>query len=76
MSSAADPSAGGDAPLLDVSGLSLSEILGDRGALVGALDRLARKTQADKALYAGFANFAPDEPEPADTSARDHRPQH
>jgi hypothetical protein len=76
MSSAADPSAGGDVPLLDVSTLSLLEILGDRSALVAALDRLAGETQTDDALYAGFANFAPDEPGPADSSARDDRPQH
>jgi hypothetical protein len=75
MSSAADPSAGGDSPLLDVSRLSLSEILVEQSALGGALDRLASRTRADEAFYAAFANFAPDEPGPADTTTQDDRPQ-
>ena len=67
MNVAADRQTGGvasDAPLVDVSEMSVQEILGENSALAGALKRLEVETRSHEDLYAGFTNFAPDD-EPA-----------
>jgi hypothetical protein len=72
MSYAADRQTGGVDPsavLMDVSGMSVREILGE-SALAGALDRLAREASSDEGSFSAFGNFAPDdEPGPAATGA-------
>jgi len=63
MTVAADQQTGGVAPGApqDVSNLSLREILSEGNALDGALERLDRETRSHEDLYAGFANFSPDD---------------
>ena len=67
MTVAADQQTGGvapGAPLVDLSGLTMGEILGERTAFADALERLKRETRSHEDLYAGFGNFAPDDPSP------------
>ena len=67
MTVAADQQTGGvapGAPLVDLSGLTMREILGERTAFAGALERLKRETGSHEDLYAGFGNFAPDDDPP------------
>ena len=67
MNVAADQQTGGvapGAPLVDVSEMSVQEILGENTALAGALKRLEVETRSHEDLYAGFSNFAPDDSEP------------
>lgn len=63
MTVAADQQTGGVAlgAQQDVSNLSVREILSERTALAGALERLNRETRSHEDLYAGFGNFAPDD---------------
>jgi hypothetical protein len=73
MTLAADRQAGGEAPLVDVSEVPISDIFGTGTALAGALERLAGQLQSHEDLYAGFGNFAPDqEPLPAVTGTQEH----
>jgi hypothetical protein len=68
MSHAADRQTGGvtpNAPLVDVSEMSVREILGE-SALARALERLETETRSPENSYSAFGNFAPDdEPGPA-----------
>ncbi len=68
MNVAADRQTGGvasGAPLVDVSEMSVQEILSEETALSAALKRLEVETRSHEDLYAGFGNFAPDDgPEP------------
>jgi len=76
MSLAADRPTGGDTPLVDVSDLSLRDILSGESALAEVLKRLARETRSHEDLYAGFGNYAPDDdPIPAVMRVTDDRPQ-
>ena len=74
MSYAADRQTGGaapSAPLVDVSEMSVRNILGEESALAGALERLAWETASGEDLFTAFGNFAPDdEPCPPVTSER------
>lgn len=65
MSVAADRPTGSEHLLVDVSGMSLEDILSEGSALAGALRRLEAETRSHEGLYAGFGNFTPDEePDP------------
>jgi hypothetical protein len=53
----------------DVSDLSVREILSEQTVLAGALERLNQETRSHEDLYAGFANFAPDDESPPPLAA-------